>query len=252
MSDLFNPPAIIRKYQAENSSASVELKQSAMVHQTTEDVLRHKLFYGSIKLRGTDGRTYDYYEKETGEYISSYLSPYNKNILNNVEPGIVDVVEELLSKGYLTWGSCQGHPSDGMNRRWVGLAFISEEERAKFIKLVSSFNLPVYWYFNFLKFNKRPEKREGMTIGINPNNRYKDRAEQLRGSYTEEDLTEWWNLTFARNYKKYYPVMMFISSCQGDITFLSKLKILYQWPFRDLHTAKLASKLKNNLEVYQW
>ena len=246
--NIFNPPAIVAPAPSRRAIAQYQEQIEF------EDKLRRHLFYGSIKLRGEDGRTYNYIDKN-GEYISSFLSPYNSKILDNVEPQIKPVISTLISKGYLPAGSCQGHPKQGIFTRWVTLAFVSDEERKKFIDKVNSYNLPVYWYFNFLDFEeapKLPEKREGATISINMRDqKYNTIEEQRSSKYSKKDLTDFWNIMFARKYEEYFPVKMFICSCPGDVTLYNRFKMALQWPFRDYYTKKLVDKMQD-LDTYNW
>lgn len=248
---ILHPPAIV--------APAPERVKSSLQQENIEfkDKLRRQLFFGNISKRGTDGRTYNFIDNN-GNYVSSFLSPYNKNILDNVEPEIKSIVKILLEKGYLTAGSCQGHPDDKIDKtfiRWVNVAFISDEERSKFIKEIDSYKLPVYWYFNFLDFKETPkkqEKRDGITLYVNMQDKvFKTIDDQMIEKYTEQDLTDYWNLMFSRSYEKYYPVTMCICSCPGDIDLVTKIKTFIQWPFRNYFTKKLASKL-NSLENYYW
>jgi hypothetical protein len=242
----FDPPAII-------APAPI---QKAVQQQHLEfcDKLRHQMFYGTISQRGKDGRTYNYIDSN-GEYVSSFLSPYNAQLLDNVEPLIRPLIAVLINKGYLTAGSCQGHPEDYKFDRWVTVAFISQEERKKFIDTVDGFGLPVYWYFNFLNFKespKSPETRDGYTMSVNILDVIPGTVDaQQKLKYSRKDLTEYWNIMFSRNYSEYHAVKMCICSCPGDISFYTKIKIGLQWPFRNYYTNKLVLKLQT-LEKYEW
>jgi hypothetical protein len=251
MQNIFNPPAIIQKAPA--------LKQIPAIRRESiefEDKLKRHMFFGSISKRAKDGRTYDHIDKND-EYVSSFLSPYNANILDNVEPKIKDLISVLINKGYLTAGSCQGHTTgkDKNLSRWVMISFISTEERDKFINQVNDFNLPVYWYFNFLNTNENPKQeefREGKALSINfKNHNFKSLDEARCSGYTSEDLAAYWNIMFARKYIEYYPVMMCICSCPGDISFFEKVKIFLFWPLRNYYTNKLTNKMKT-IDNYEW
>lgn len=251
MQQIFNPPAII-----ETAPALKEMPVLRAESIEFEDKLKRQMFFGSISKRGLDGRTYNYIDKN-GEYVSSFLSPYNSNILDNIEPKIKNLISVLLNKGYLTAGSCQGHTvgKDKSLTRWVMISFISIEERDQFIKQVDSFNLPIYWYFNFLNTKKNPKKketREGKVMSINfKNYTYKSIDEARYSGYTDDDLTAYWNIMFARKYTQYYPVMMCICSCPGDLSFFDKIKIFLFWPLRNYYTTKLTDKMKT-INSYEW
>ena len=251
MQNIINPPAIIQK-----APASKQIQ--ALRHESIqfEDKLKRHMFFGSISKREVDGRTYDYIDKN-GEYISSFLSPYNANILDNVEPKIKNLISVLLNKGYLTAGSCQGHSigKDKDLNRWVMISFISDDERNKFINQVNAYNLPVYWYFNFLNTDKNPKQtefRDGKTLSINfKDSTYNTLDEARMSGYTSDDLASYWNIMFGRKYTEYYPVMMCICSCPGDISFFEKIKILLYWPLRNYYTTKLTNKMKT-IDNYEW
>lgn len=244
--NLFDPPAIVAPAPVQQAVEPQRIK--------FHDKLRRQLFSGIISQRGKDGRTYNYIDSN-GEYVSSFLSPYNPLILDNVEPLVRPLIAVLINKGYLTAGSCQGHPDDLKFDRWVSVAFISQAERKKFMDAVDDFGLPIYWYFNFLNFKespKSPETRDGYTMSVNmqdsvPGTIHAQQAIQ----YTKKDLTEYWNIMFSRNYSEYWAVKMCICSCPGDISFYTKIKIGLQWPFRNYYTHKLVSKLQT-LEKYEW
>ena len=251
MQHIFNPPAIIATAPAFKEAPAIQKERIEF-----EDKLRRQMFFGSISKREPDGRTYNYID-ENGEYVSSFLSPYNKNILENVEPEIKNLISALLNKGYLTAASCQGH-TGGKEKslsRWVMISFISLEEQNRFISQINSFKLPVFWYFNFLNTVENPkieETRDGKSLSIN----FKDiqhksinEAKDIR--YTNKDLANYWNIMFARNYAEYYPVMMCICSCPGDISFFEKIKTFMFWPFRNYYTTKLTAKIKS-INNYEW
>jgi hypothetical protein len=246
--NIFDPPAIIseapqyKKQNKKNDSLSFK------------DKLKNHLFFGSIKYRGNDGRTYNYIDKN-GEHVSSFLSPYNSKILDNVEPKIKNLVKILINKGYLTASSCQGHPYDDIHIRYITIAFINEEEKINFISKINSFKLPIYWYENFLNFKenpKKPENREGMTMAINMKDVNFTSIESLRESgYSKKDLIDFWNIMFSRNYDEYHAVSMFICSCPGDISWIERFKIKFQWPLRDYYTKKITKKFEK-LDNYVW
>lgn len=237
------PPAIVAPApsRAEQKQQQIEFR----------DKLHQQLFHGEIKLRAADGRTYNRIDSD-GEYVSSFLSPYNRKILDNVEPGVRSLVSALINRGYLTAASCQGHSDQ--RTRFVMIAFGSELERQQFVKDVDSFKLPVYWYYNFVNAvdgAKLPETREGITLSINMRDRtYDTIANQRAQGYTLQDLTDFWNIMFARNYSNYWAVKMCICSQPGDCSRWTQFKTLLQWPLRNYWTRKLAAQLKT-LPYYQ-
>jgi hypothetical protein len=251
MQHIFNPPAIIANAPAFKEAPAIQKERIEF-----EDKLKRQLFFGSISKRGPDGRTYNYIDKN-GEYVSGFLSPYNANILDNVEPQIKNLISALISKGYLTAGSCQGHTvgKEKSLTRWVMISFISLEERNRFISQINSFKLPVFWYFNFLNTVENPkieETRDGKSLSINFKDvQHKSTDEAKHNKYTNKDLADYWNIMFARKYAEYYPVMMCICSCPGDISVLEKIKTFMFWPFRNYYTTKLTAKIKS-INNYEW
>jgi hypothetical protein len=249
--NLIHPPAIV-------APAPVRVNSSSQRENIEfKDKLKRQMFFGKISKRGEDGRTYNFIDKNNN-YVSSFLSPYNTDILDNVEPEIRKVVNVLIQKGYLTAGSCQGHPDDKVDKtfvRWVNIAFVSDEERQNFIDAVDSFDLPVYWYFNFLDFKENPkklEKRDGITLYVNMQDKiFKDIYSQMSEKYSKQDLTDYWNIMFGRSYSEYYAVKMCICSCPGDIDWLTKIKTFVTWPFRNYYTRLLARELET-LDTYKW
>jgi hypothetical protein len=235
---MINPPAI---YAAQEQRAS----RAAVSMHFTQKLAWH-LFYGEIAKRAPDGRTYNY-QDSNGEYVSSFLSPYNKKILDNVEPQVRALIALLIDRGYLTSASCQGH--DDQHIRFVQLVFCSEQDRREFVSYVDSLNLPVYWYYNFVNAQdspKLPEKRDGITLSINMRDcQYSTIADQRARGYTLQDLTDFWNIMFCRGENSYWPLQMNICSQPGDVSTWTKLKTWFQWPLRNYYTKRLVSRLKN-------
>lgn len=231
-----NPPAVY---------AAAEQRQSARAESIDfEQKLRRQLFQGENRLRGRDGRTYNYIDRH-GEYVSSFLSPYNQKILDNVEPGVKALVARLINQGYLTASSCQGHRDQ--RTRFVIVAFDSAESRSDFVNYIDSKRLPIYWYTNFVNSQdspKQPEQREGMTLAVNMRDRvYATIEEQRAAGYTLQDLTNYWNIMFSRSYERYYPIQMCICSLPGDCSKWQQFKTLCQWPLRNYYTDRLVKSL---------
>jgi hypothetical protein len=235
---IVNPPAIYAQQQQQQKRAAQAM--------TFGQKLTWHLFYGEIAKRAADGRTYNY-QDSNGEYISSFLSPYNQKILDNVEPEVRTLIALLINRGYLTTASCQGH--EDQRTRFVQLAFPTEQSRTDFVQWVDSLNLPVYWYYNFVNAEdcpKQPETREGITLSINMRDcQYSTIAEQRAMGYTLQDLTDFWNIMFCRGEKCYWPLQMSICSQPGDVSRWQQFKIMCQWPLRNYYTKQLVKQLKH-------
>jgi hypothetical protein len=252
MSNIFNVPAIFSESEVKAPQLSLSIKRESI---NFEDKLKRHLFHGSIKHRGKDGRTYNFVDKN-GEYVSSFLSPYNSKILDNIEPKVQNIVSTLIDKGYLTAASCQGHPEDNLNTRFVIIAFISDEERARFINTVDKFELPIYWYYNFLNFvelPKKPEVRDGyqISVSMHEDDIFDSIDQQRQAGYSQADLTRFWNIMFSRNYQAYYPVQMCICSMPGDVSLLTRVKTFFQWQLREYYTKKIEKSFQS-LDSYNW
>lgn len=227
----------------------IETSQSKQIEarKNMEELHRYSLFEKHIKFRGEDGRTFDYVD-EKGRFISHYVSQFSSIINDNLEPGVALLVRLLHLKGYLTMGSCQGHEDSPF--RWVTVVFPEREQLEDFRTMVDKFQLPVTWYENFLNFrekNKIPDD-EGHQISFtwnqyNPNSRS---LESLREQgYSEDELTKYLNIMYAREHKKYHLVKMVIASKMGDKSFFESWRWKRLYKKRDEVTEKLIAALND-------
>jgi hypothetical protein len=242
MNQLFDPPAIIRQHKQEASS-----KVRSAIY-SNDEILGKALFTGTNKLKGKDGRTYNY-KDENGEYVSSRVSPYSPYIEDNVEPGVFDLVMTLINKGYLTVDSCQGHPDRQF--RFVTIAFNTQSQREEFKNSLSKFK-PVLRFqekFKGMGFTiiYDQKKFSGKTLTVQDYNKI---------TYTDEDLVKFLNIMFLRNYSEYHLLMIRIAS-EPELRDVGLFKyiciksyylILYQ--FRDYITSKLTKHINLHLKDF--
>lgn len=238
------PEYNIQIQQEQQQVQKVDLK-------TAEDMHRYAMFVKGNTETGPDGRRYTHID-EDGEYQSCFVSQYSPIIDDNLEPKIKKVCQLLHNKGYLTFGSCQGH-ADSLDR-WVGLVFNNKEQKQKFIDEVNKFGLEVYWYDNFL--NTKEEPRD-------PDPWYSDEGGFLHivwdapeltdlsvdykrnKPYTKQELTKFWNIQMCRQYDSYEAIVMWIGFKRVGDTLLDHLyhRIRFNWKHVDKVTKQLEDKL---------
>lgn len=179
---------------------------------TPEDGHRYCMFVkGNDYL--IDGRTY-VFKDENGRYVSAFVSQYSDIIEKNLEPGVKDAVLSLHEKGYLTFTSCQGH--DDSKHRYIGIVFNTLEQKKHFIKEVNKLKCDIHWYDNIINSVERPSEDTpwwcdgGITLHIDYDHSHANvsQIERREHSYTDEDLTNFWNIQMCRNYQ-YYEAIVF-------------------------------------------
>lgn len=180
---------------------------------TPEDQHRWAMFVEGNPKTGEDGRTY-VRQDEDGNYISTFVSQYSDIIKENLEPGVRDAVLKLHEKGYLTFTSCQGH--DDSKYRYIGVLFNTKEQKQEFINSVNALNCNVHWHDNVINSVERPAKpspwyvKAAITIHVIWDDlSYLDttRLERRKRSYTDLELTKFWNVLTCRGYQHYEAVM---------------------------------------------
>lgn len=201
-----------------------------------------------------DGRTYTQRDKD-GNFISHYVSPYAKKFWSgmNVEAGIEPVVRALWEKGYLTFTSCQGHEDSPM--RYVGIAFVNDVERDKFVRTMS--HLPVTWHYNCVNPIDDPlEHDDGNWMRLQwdqEDTTTKTQKDFTEKRYTKQQLTDFWNIMFSRQYKQFSPVVMCVAcnmNPRNEIDY-------YWWKLRykftkDRVTNRVAKFIENRVDQYLW
>jgi hypothetical protein len=236
------PPAIVREHRQEKPSKVSSARFS------NDEILGRALFRSTNKLKGKDGRTYNYIDKN-GEYVSSRISPYSPYIDDNIEPGVYDIVKSLLNKGYLTVSSCQGHSDRKF--RFVTVAFKTQQNSDEFKDVLINSKVPLHF--------QKVSKNTGFSF-VYDQNRYNGKelaGEEYRNvPYSESDLVKYLNIMFLRNYSEYHLLQVRIAS-EPDIESVGILKyilskpyyfVLYQ--FRDYFTKKLVSYINTYLKDY--
>jgi len=223
---------------------------------TPEEKHKRAMFEIGNTKTGTDGRTY-LYKDDHGRYVSSYVSQYSNIIDDNIEPKIRETCKRLHDKGYLTFGSCQGHSNSKL--RWIGLVFNDQEQKQKFIDTVDSFGLDIYWYDNHINTVERPKKPEpwywdGINVHIVWNSSHLEKAsvlDQMDKPYTEKNLTDFWNIQMCRNYDRYESVVMAFGFCTWNKSFFERLKhaFTFNWKHVDFTTKQFNSKI-SKLDTY--
>jgi hypothetical protein len=250
--NLFSPPAIIRKYEIKIPTKVYAKDYS----DPNEKRLNYAFFKHSNKLKGQDGRTFEYIDSN-GEYVSSVVSPYSLFIENNIEPGVFDLVISLINKGYLTCSSCQGH-SD-RKYRFVTIAFNTKKQLNNFKKSILKSNVPL----NFRISKKKNQAWIGHSIiydekKIKHNMTVQD-FNELSKKISEKDFVRYYNIMFLRNYKKYYLIEVRIAS-QSDCypSILGVLKWIFNYPyyyviykFRNYYTKKLTNYINMHVKNYK-
>ena len=233
---------LIHPYQIE----TIEQQETSQAEQ-----VRNQLFYQGNRRKGRDGRTYNYID-DKGEYVSHYVSQYSGIIEQNVEPKIRNLVLGLHDRGYLTWGSCQGHKPD-QKRRWIGLAFNTLEQKSLFTQQINDLNLPIYFYNNHLNSRQLPKEQEkwfqdGLQMHIPwTQHNYKQLDNIRQVTYSNDDMTKFWNIMFQRNYKEYHSTILSIGYPIVRSTALKTLKqnMFFDWKYVDKITDMLTNKLSN-------
>jgi hypothetical protein len=255
--NIFEPPAII--IPAPPSQEQIQIvameQQQEISEVTNEQIHEYSLFKHSNKHLAKDGRTYIEQDSD-GNYISHYVSQYSNKFWNglNVEKGIEPVVQALHQKGYLTFTSCQGHANSPM--RYVGIAFINDEERSRFVDAVTASKLPVTWYYDCVNPKDEPAKNKNgnwMRLAWDQKNtKITTQKEFTDLSYTKQELTDFWNIMFCRKYQSYSPVLMCVAcnmEPKDDFDY-------YFWKLkyfgRTKTTKNLARYINQELSQYLW
>lgn len=221
---------------------------------SNEEVHQYSLYRNYNTKLSNDGRTYTKVDKD-GNYISHYVSPYAEKFWSgmNVEPGIEPVVRALWDKGYLTFTSCQGH--DNSPHRYVGVVFVNDEERDKFVKSMS--HLPVTWHYDCVNPIDEPlEHDDGNWMRMQwdqEDTTTKTQQDFTDKRYTKAQLTKFWNIMFSRNYQSFSPVIM----CVGCTMNATNEFNYYWWKFRykftrNRVTTKVAKFISSQLTQYYW
>lgn len=196
--------------------------------------IRWQLFNEGNPNKGVDGRTYTHFKD--GKYQSNFVSQYAKIIYDNIEEGVLDLVQALHAKGYWTFGSCQSHAL--AEPRWVGLVFTTERRRETFIQALQESRLPLAFERNVLPHDKKSGEKEGLTF--------------LLGNEARPmgDYTRFWEIMFRTKVSdRFYPVA--VKVCETDSqNFVIQLWYRHVWKrfFLNRVTARLSQYVHEYLK----
>lgn len=251
--NIIDPPAYIIPGEIKPIKAEIG-HNGGPGFQSNADVHKYSLYKRYNTRQGKDGRTYTSIDRD-GNYISHYVSPYAKKFWSgmNVEPEIEPVVRALWEKGYLTFTSCQGHKGSPM--RYVGIAFVNDTERDKFVDSMS--HLPVTWHYNCVNPIDDPlDYDDGNWMRMQwdqEGDSAKTQAEFTDKRYTKQELTDFWNIMFNRNYDSFSPVIMCVSCNMNTKNELDYLWWKFKYYFsKNRATAKVARFINQNMSQYYW
>lgn len=147
-----------------------------------------------------DGRI-NFGQNSTGQTLANSVSPYSKTFNNNIEEKIKDLVCALKKKRYLTYSSCQGHCL--YSRRFVGLAFPSEEEREQFINACKT-NFFIRKFITFNSINSVANIEINFDEYNSPTPKDKISQDTIRNEEFLDGEAEYFNVSFHRSYHRYY------------------------------------------------
>jgi hypothetical protein len=129
-------PGSVIEHPAAGYRHEYQYIQESKVMTFTEKA-EYLAFHVSNK-RHPDGRIYLHYD-DNGVLVANSVSPYAEIFEDNIEDKIKGLVMALKRKRYLTFSSCQGHELRA--RRFVGVAFCSEQSRREFTDKIIAANI---------------------------------------------------------------------------------------------------------------
>jgi hypothetical protein len=141
--NMLNPSAYVQR---------VKITAESNQQQITLSLLEQAALERSPNYRHKDGRIYASGPREP--YFAVSVSPLNPEFNNQIEPGILPIVNALLERNYLPISSCEGH---GDSRSFVRIVFGSDQSADEFIqefgtmdyvilrKLQTSANIVQWW-----------------------------------------------------------------------------------------------------------
>ncbi len=189
--DIFNPnQTVIResvKYQ------NVNYVRSNRDFSTLEEYLFYLTHEVSNKTH-EDGRIY-MERRENGDLFANSVSPHSKIFLDNIEPKVKKLINELIKKRYLPYSSCQGHGYSF--RRYVGLAFADKESRQYVADYILSKNI------NGVEV-KFLDNVVNQSIDFSYKNKVKYENKISQTEENKEMETKTFNVQFHKNYEEYF------------------------------------------------
>lgn len=137
---------------------------------------------------------------ENGLLYANSVSPYSETFLDNIEPGIKNLVNGLINKRYLTYSSCEGHGNSF--RRYVGLAFADKESRSYVKQSIDNLNI---WGVKTRELSSVINQNIEMKANSKQIN-YKEKfdPEKQDNTILKEKEVNTFNIQFHRNYEEYH------------------------------------------------
>lgn len=152
---MLDPAAYVKRVKIIAESSAQQLNDELLQRITLERLPNY---------RHPDGRIYASRGREP--YFAVSVSPLNPNFQDQIEPGILPVIDALLRKNYLPISSCEGHKDSAA---FVRIVFGSEDLADRFIqefgameyvdltKLYSSANVVQWWDRGKPRYRSRNE-----------------------------------------------------------------------------------------------
>lgn len=104
--------------------------QQFMQGMTEDEVIFHVTH--RVHNKRQKGGRINRYDPLTGQYSANSVSPHAEGFFdNNIEDGILPVVQALIERGYFPYSSCAGHCLS--DRRFVGIAFPNPLVKMRFL-----------------------------------------------------------------------------------------------------------------------
>lgn len=195
-----------------------------------------------------DGRIYLRID-EHSNLIAASVSPYSKTFDCNIEEKIKPLVLAFKSKRYLTYSSCMGHGQDF--RRFVGLAFCSEESRQYVADKILSLKLPGV-KVNFLSTVSNSKVTQNSRSNLPEFGVYSAEEKIERKESPDHEMeTFCFNIQFHRKYQQYYFLEIVILDAipyeyQGVFTEIQKCFLrMYKLLFWDYLTNKITKLVQS-------
>lgn len=225
---------VVIEYRQTDEDRALQVAGPRRYKRLNWEGIRWQLFNEGNPHRSPDGRTYTHFQD--GKYHSNFVSQHAKIIYDNIEEGVLDLVQALHAKGYWTFGSCQSHAL--AEPRWVGVVFTTENRREAFIESLRASGLPLAFEREVLPHDKRYGKERGITFLLGNEER------------PMSDYTRFWEIMFrVRVSDRFYPVA--VKVCATDSrNLLTQLWYRYVWKrfFLNRVTARLTRYVEKRLK----
>lgn len=156
----------------------------------------------------------------SGRVLANSVSPYSETFWDNVEPKLQPLVKALRDKRYLTYSSCEGHCLQ--SRRFVGIAFWSDQAREEFALKIESLGL-------FAVKCRRVDHVANMRTKESKTGEIEfTRSDKVTATdNNKKDEVDGFNISFHRKYDTYYFMELIIfdetPKVTGPISFAKAL-----------------------------